>query len=138
MKIFDKHHKFHVLSPTTPILQDAILGAPFFKEEKAFICYGLEVLILASRPTDSSPFCNKSPQALGGERGLFQKVAGNKKRVYTIRPTTFYRRLPACSRVALSIPVTHASPTGAGQGSLAQVTTPQGVYIGEAAATKWT
>ena len=88
MKIFDKHHKFHVLSQTTLILQDAILGAPFFKEEKARICYNLEVLILASRPTDLIPFCKKSPQALDAERGLFQKVTGNKKRVCTMWPTT--------------------------------------------------
>ena len=133
MKIFDKHHKFHVLSATTPILQNAILGAPFFKEEKARICYSLEVLILASRPTDPIPFCNRSPQALDAERGLFQKITGNRKRVCTIRPTTLYRSLPARSRVELNIPITHASPTG--EGYLAQIPTPQGVYIGEAAVT---
>ena len=76
MKIFDKHHKFHVLSPTTPILQDAILGAPFFKEEKARICYSLEVLILASRPTDPIPFCNRSPQALDAES---KRSSGTRK-----------------------------------------------------------
>ena len=133
MKIFDKHHKFHVLPPTTPILQDAILGAPFFNEEKARICYNLEVLILASRPTDPIPFCNRSPQALDAERGLFQKITGNKKRVCTMRPTTLYRRLPARSRIALNIPVTQASPSG--EGYLAQIPTPQGVYIGEASVT---
>ena len=99
MKLFDKHHKFHVLSSTTPYyLQDAILallltGAPFFKEEKARTCYSLEVLILASRPIFPIPFCNRSPQAFDAERGLFQKVTGNKKRVCTMRPTTSVTRL---------------------------------------------
>ena len=133
MKIFDKHHKFHVLSATTPILQDAILGASFFKEEKARICYSLEVLILASQPTDPIPFRNRSPHAVDAGRGLFQKITGNKKRVCTMRPTTLYRRLPARSRVALNIPITHASSTG--EGYLAQIPKPQGVYIGEAAVT---
>ena len=49
-------------------------------------------------------------------------------------PTTLFRRLPARSRVTLNIPITHASPTG--EGYLAQIPLPQGVYIGEAAATK--
>ena len=50
-----------------------------------------------------------------------------------MRPTTLYRRLPARSRVALNIPVTQALPIG--EGYLAQIATPQGVYIGEAAVT---
>ena len=48
-----------------------------------------------------------------------------------MRPTTLYRRLPARSRVALSILVTHASSTR--ESYLAQIPTSQGVYIGEAA-----
>ena len=50
-----------------------------------------------------------------------------------MRPTTLYRRLQARSRVALNFPVTQASPIR--EGHLAQIATPQGVYIGEAAVT---
>ena len=113
----EKPTKFNVMYDL-PIEADALIGKPYFREEKAQISFNHNTLVTQSDPIKPKPFIDSNPYL--GNRTLSVKST----RVFHVR---------ARSRQPIKIEITNQDLR---EGYLPRVATQKGVYIGEALVTQ--
>lgn len=90
--IANKPELFHVVSDDFPISQDALLGRPFFKKNKAIINYYYETLILDGDPMNPIAFHRMEPLKTGKDRIKVNII--NKKKQKGERKNQRFQKLP--------------------------------------------
>ena len=109
----NKPTKFHVMYDL-PIEADALIGKPYFREEKAEISFNHNTMVTQSDPIKPKPFLDTNPHLTN--------------KVLTTGANKIFR-IKARSRQPIEIEI---KTKDLKEGYLPRVSTPRGIYLGEA------